>query len=176
MEQQGLHLNKPGLPALATPLPHPITPALNPATRVWQANSRADLVAASLIRRTAFNFPNDAGLSYFEDMADDWLRGDPARLYMVSLNDGPPVAIGALIMGAGIPGIYIMATLPNWGRRGLGKAVMSHMLKQAANDGHSCIALTAGAKGYPLYKQFGFEHIFDYKIYAPTIAEGHPAG
>ena len=176
LEQQGLHLNRPGLPALAAPLPHPISPDLHPATRVWQANSHADLAAASQIRHTAFNFPDGAGLTYFEDMADDWLRRDPARLYLVSLDDGPPVAIGALIMGAGLPGVYIMATLPDWGRRGLGKAVMAHILQQAAADGHSRIALTAGAKGYPLYKQFGFEHIFDYKLYAPTISEGHPAG
>ena len=167
LAQHKLVDDPPGLPALAAPLPTTF-PELNPKTHVWQANSRADLEAASTIRRTAFGFPERAALTYFEDMAEDWLRGDPARLYLVRLEDGPPVAIGALIMGAGIPGIYIMATLPGWGRQGLGKAVMAHMLSQATAEGHRIIALTAGVKGYPLYRQFGFEHIFDYKIFVPT--------
>ena len=50
-------------------------------------------------------------------------------------------------MGAGMPGVYIMATLPEWGRRGLGKAVMAHMITEAINEGHKMIALTAGDKG-----------------------------
>jgi predicted N-acetyltransferase YhbS len=60
-----------------------------------------------------------------------------------------------------------MATLPEWGRRGLGKAILARILTDAAADGHDLIALTAGVKGYPLYRQFGFEHIFDYAIYRP---------
>jgi len=170
LAQHGLVDGSPGLPALAAPLPTTF-PALNQKAHVWQANSRADLEAASTIRRIAFGFPEGAALTYFEDMAEDWLRGDPARLYLVGLDDGPPVAIGALIMGAGIPGIYIMATLPEWGRQGLGKAVMAHMLSESMAEGHSIIALTAGVKGYPLYRQFGFEHIFDYKIFMPAPDE-----
>ncbi len=164
--QHGLVFDRPSLPALAAPLPTAF-PELNANVQVWQANCREDLVAASLIRRTAFNFPESAALTYFEDMAEDWLRGDPARLYLACLDDGPPVAIGALIMGADIPGVYIMSTLPEWGRKGLGKAIMTHMLTEAMREGHKIIALTAGVKGYPLYRQFGFEHIFDYKIFRP---------
>jgi GNAT superfamily N-acetyltransferase len=165
--QHDLVFDRPGLPALAARLPTHF-PSPNPHAQVWQAATRTDLEAASTIRRVAFGFPKGVGLTYFEDMAADWLRGDPARLFLVRLDDGPPAAIGALIMGAGIPGIYIMATLPAWGRRGLGKAVMTHMLSTATEEGHQIIALTAGVKGYPLYRQFGFEHIFDFKIFAPN--------
>ena len=98
-------------------------------------------------------------------MSDDWLCGDPARLYLARLGNGPPAAIGALIMGAGIPGVYVMATLPEWGRRGLSKAILARILSEAAAEGHDMTALTAGPKGYPLYRQFGFEHIFDYTIH-----------
>jgi GNAT superfamily N-acetyltransferase len=159
-----LVFDPPGLPTMAAPLPT-LSPPLNPEVQVWQAAGLADLKAASFIRRIAFRFPEGAALTYFEDMAEDWLRGDPAKLYLARLGDGPPVAIGALIMGAEIAGIYIMATLPEWGRRGLGKAVMAHMIAQAMAEGHPLLVLTAGVKGYPLYRQFGFEHIFDYQIF-----------
>jgi GNAT superfamily N-acetyltransferase len=123
------------------------------------------LEAASAIRRIAFRFPAGVAADYFEAMAADWLRGDPARLYLARVEDGPPAAIGALIMGAGIPGVYVMATLPEWQRRGLGKAILTRILTGAAAEGPTIIALTAGKQGYPLYRQFGFEHIFDYDIY-----------
>ncbi|MCP4541264.1 MAG: GNAT family N-acetyltransferase [Chloroflexi bacterium] len=155
----------PSLPAMAASLPHSKSPPLNPDVQVWQAIGREDLEAASTIRRIAFSFPDGVGLDYFEAMSDDWLCGDPARLYMARLADGPPAAIGALIVGAGMPGVYIMATLPDWGRRGLGKAILARILSEAVAEGHDLIGLTAGTRGYPLYRQFGFEHIFDYAIY-----------
>ena len=164
LERHGLALGHPPLPAMVAPLPAQLPP-LNPDVQVWLAANRADLEAASTIRRVAFRFPAGAALDYFEAMADDWLKGDPARLYLARLPGGPPAAIGALITGAGIPGVYMMATLPEWGRRGLGKTILARILADAAADGHSLIALTAGEQGYPLYRQFGFEHIFDYAIF-----------
>ncbi len=141
-------------------------PPLNPEAHVWLASTKADLKAASTIRRIAFKFSEGVALDYFEAMAGDWLKGDPARLYLARLGDGPPAAIGALIMGAGYPGVYVMATLPEWGRRGLGKAIMARLVLEAATEGHKVMVLTAGSQGYPLYRQFGFEHIFDYGIYS----------
>jgi len=168
LKQHGMGFDPPTLPAMAAPLPAIETPELNPAAEVWLADCIEDLQAASTIRRIAFNFPPGIALDYFESMAEDWLRGDPARLYMARLDGGPTAAIGALIIGYGLPGVYIMATLPEWGRRGLGKAILNRILSDAADQGHDMIALTAGTKGYPLYRQFGFEHVFDYTIYRPV--------
>jgi len=173
LERHGLTDDRSPLPALVAPLPAHFPP-LNPDAQVWLAASQADLEAASTIRRIAFRFPDGADKrhpvahDYFEAMANDWLNGGPARLYLARLPDGPPAAIGALIMGAGLPGVYVMATLPEWTRRGLGKAILARILSDATVDGHTLIVLTASQFGYPLYRQFGFEHIFDYAIYRPT--------
>lgn len=167
LARHGFEFDPPPLPAMAAPLPVRQSPPPNPRVHVWQADGREDLQAASKIRRIAFRFPDGAAMDYFEAMSDDWLRGDPARLYLARLGNGPPAAIGALIIGAGIPGVYIMATLPQWGRNGLGKAILARILSQATAEGHDLIALTAGPKGYPLYHQFGFERVFDYSIYRP---------
>ena len=165
LARHGIEFRPPPLPAMVASLPSGQSPTLNPGVQVWQAVNRADLEAASTIRRIAFRFPDGAALDYFEAMEDDWLRGEPARLYLARLDDGPPAAIGALIVGAGMPGVYVMATLPDWGRRGLGKAILARILAEAVTAGHDLIALTAGSQGYPLYRQFGFERVFDYSIY-----------
>jgi len=166
LEKHGLVCDRDRLPAMVAPLPARRSPP-NPQAQVWQAQSRSDLEAASTIRRTAFRFPEGAAADYFEAMETDWLNGDPARLYLARLPDSPPAAMGALIMGAELPGVYVMATLPQWSRRGLGKAILDRILTDAAASGHSLITLTASRFGYPLYRQYGFEHVFDYAIYRP---------
>ena len=168
LENHGLVCQSPPLPTMIAPLPaRSVT--YNPLIRVWLATTPADLAAASSIRRVAFRFPEGAALDYFEAMSDDWLNGDPARLYLAGLGDGPPAAIGAWIMGAELPGVYVMATLPDWRRQGLGKAILARLVADAAIDRHPFMVLTASRFGYPLYQQFGFEQIFDYGIYRPTI-------
>lgn len=161
----GIVSDDPVLPAMAASLPLLDLEKGSPGIKVWLAESHFDLEAASKIRHTAFRFPEGVGTDYFEAMADDWLAGNPARLYLAGVNNGPPAAIGALIMGAGIPGVYVMATLPEWRRCGLGRAIITRILRQAGEDGHDLIVLTASRVGYMLYRQFGFEHVFDYQIY-----------
>lgn len=167
LKRHGLTFNGP-LPAMAAALPVAL-PELDPNICIRQVATHADLQAASVIRRAAFRFPDGAALTYFEDMADDWLEPErsAAWLYLAAVADGPPASLGALIVREGVAGVYVMATLPKWGRRGLGKAILAHILDKAMQQGHRLIALTASRFGFPLYRQFGFEHIYDYAIYVP---------
>lgn len=167
LRRYGLVPRERTLPALAARLPAHVPPP-PPHIVVWQAADRADLEAASYIRRIAFRFPPGMALDYFQSCADDWLGGRPpmcARLFLARLQDGPPAAIGAVVMGAGYPGVYVMATLPEWQRRGLGRAIMAQLMQTANATGCDLAFLTASPFGYPLYRQFGFEHIFDYRIF-----------
>jgi ribosomal protein S18 acetylase RimI-like enzyme len=68
-------------------------------------------------------------------------------------------------MGNGLPGVYVMATLTQAQGQGLGKAILTRLLSQAAAEGHRLIVLTAGARAYSLYRKFGFEHIFEYTLF-----------
>lgn len=166
-----LSLRSPLLPAMVASLVTPVAPLTTPfevpdsTVTVWQASTRDDLVAASHIRHAAFRFPEGIATDYFEAMPDSWLSTDTVKLYLARAGDHPPAAIGALIMGNGVPGVYVMATLPEWGRRGLGKAILARIMNDALADHHRMIVLTASRFGFPLYQQFGFERIFDYSIY-----------
>ena len=166
LERHGLKSDAYRLPTLIAPvLPVAEYPATNPAVEVWPATTLADLEAASTIRRIAFGWPSDVALTYFEDMAGDWLNSDLTRLYLARIGDGPPAAIGALVIGVGVPGIYVMATLPEWQGKGLGTAIMARLMVQAEAEGHQWVVLTAGRMGYKIYRSFGFEHLFEYQIF-----------
>lgn len=164
LESHGMVYNSPDLPAMVAPLPAPRAD-VEPSIRVWQAANVDDLKWASKIRHAAFRFPQGIATTYFEDMPDDWLKNENARLFLARAGDNPPASIGALIVGAGMPGVYVMATLPEWERHGLGRAILQRILTDAAGMGFPHIALTASKKGYPLYQKFGFERIFDYVFY-----------
>ncbi len=168
LEKHGLTYDAPPLPAMLASLSHSNTfPAYDETIHVWRARSIADLQAASRIRRMAFEFPEGEAETYFEDMSSDWL-GDasPARLFLAGKDESKPVSIGAVIEGAGIPGIYVMATLPDHYRKGYGKAVLTRLLAEAASAGNQLIALTASEAGFGLYAQFGFYHLFDFDFYS----------
>lgn len=168
LEQHGLIFDRPELPAMVAPLdPVAQYPAYDPAIRVWRAAAVEDLQYASTIRRVAFRFAEGVALDYFEAMAESWLNTDGVRLYLGASSDQPPAAIGALIIRENVPGVYVMATLPEQGRRGLGKAILTRIMMDAAAEGHRMIVLTASRVGAALYSQFGFMRVFDYAIYRP---------
>jgi GNAT superfamily N-acetyltransferase len=95
-------------------------------------------------------------------MGDD----SPARLFLAGENESEPLSIGAIIKGAGIPGVYVMATLPEHHRKGYGKAVLTRLLSEARSSGSQMLALTASKAGFALYSQFGFVHLFDFDFYS----------
>lgn len=168
LEKFGVTYDAPALPAMIASLSHNAKlPEYDKSIRVWRAHSIADLQAASRIRRMAFKFPEGEAATYFEDMPSDWLDdASPARLFLAGENESEPLSIGALIEGAGMPGIYVMATLPEHHRKGYGKAILTRLIAEARFAGNQMIALTASKAGFGLYSQFGFVHLFDFDFYS----------
>ena len=169
LKRCGLEYDAPPLPAMIAPLSQSESsfPKNDKSIQVWRAKNLEDLKAASKIRRLAFKFPEGEAVSYFEDMASDWLEdSSPARLFLAGRDESQPVSIGAMIEGAGIPGVYVMATLPDHHRQGYGKAILTRFLLEASSNKSKIIALTASEMGFPLYAQFGFVHLFDFDFYS----------
>jgi GNAT superfamily N-acetyltransferase len=167
LERHGLEYDAPSLPAMLASLEERSFPAYDENIRVWRARSLKDLQAASTIRRVAFKFPEGEATAYFEDMPSDWLDdSSPARLFLAGRDESEPVSIGAIIEGAGIPGVYVMATLPEHHRKGYGKAILTRLLTEAVSTGGEMVALTASKAGFGLYTQFGFYHLFDFDFYS----------
>jgi GNAT superfamily N-acetyltransferase len=169
LEKRGLEYDAPPLPAMIAPTlqSKKSFPMYAEDILVWRAESIADLQAASRIRRTSFKFPDGEALTYFEDMRSDWLdESSRARLFLAGRSKFEPVSIGAVIEGAGIPGVYAMATLPDQHRKGYGKAILTRLLSEPLSSKSRIIALTASEAGFGLYSQFGFIHLFDFDFYS----------
>jgi len=98
-------------------------------------------------RRSPLDLQLNAPASYAPD--------DPYRLYLARL-DGVPVATASVLLGAGVAGVYCVATVPEARRKGIGAAVVLAGLREAREAGYRVGVLGSTAMGFNVYRRLGF--------------------
>ena len=91
--------------------------------------------------------------------------GAPLRHY-VARRGGEPVASATVFLGAGVAGLYFVATPPAWRGAGLGTAVTLHALAAAGSAGYDTAVLGAEAPAVNLYRRLGFRPRGLMRVYA----------
>jgi GNAT superfamily N-acetyltransferase len=103
-----------------------------------------------------FDLPSEAAAGWLAGM--DFAAQQPLRHYLGSM-EGVPVAISSLCLAAGVAGIYSVATLPPFRRRGIGAAMTLAPLREAQTQGYRTGILQASAQGFTLYARLGFREV-----------------
>jgi ribosomal protein S18 acetylase RimI-like enzyme len=159
----GLHFEK-GTPGMALDLQ-----MLNRGSRVvpgLEIQPVKDLAALRLwcqVFVVGYGLPPDWSEPFYELMAKIGLDL-PTRNYIGYLN-GEPVAASSLFLGAGVAGIYSVATLPQARRKGIGAAMTVAPLLEARQLGYRAGILQSSEAGFPVYRRLGFEKLCEIEVF-----------
>jgi ribosomal protein S18 acetylase RimI-like enzyme len=127
------------------------TPPNLTVERVDDAEALEKWAYASIV---GFELP-DAEISIWFDVFAGLGFDLPLRNY-VGFLDGEPVATSQLFLAAGVAGIYVVATVPEARRRGIGAALTLAPLRQARAMGYRIGILHSSPLGLGVYQQLGF--------------------
>jgi predicted acetyltransferase len=93
------------------------------------------------------------------------------RCYLLCEN-GTPVSTSTLFLGAGVAGIYDVATLPSVRGRGYGSAITTAPALDAGALGYPIVVLQASSKGLPVYERLGFRTVCQIEHFAWKAPDG----
>jgi ribosomal protein S18 acetylase RimI-like enzyme len=156
MERQGLR-HSTDLPGMIAPsLLPPIKPL--PTLEVRRVGDRATRNAFCEIGALCFHVP----LPWFREVFDNDRVWESFASYVGYL-DGEPVSTTAIVRGAGVNGVYNVATVPGYQRHGFGEATMRAALSAHPPDP---VVLQSTPAGLKLYERMGFQTVTRISVWA----------
>jgi ribosomal protein S18 acetylase RimI-like enzyme len=97
-------------------------------------------------------------------IVSDLSRQDGVELYLGQA-DGRAVAASTLVLTGSTAGIYNVATVNDFRRRGIGEAMTWHCVSRGLESGCSVAVLQASSMGRPVYERMGFRTVAPYRTF-----------
>jgi len=156
----GLRLST-GLPGMiADRILPPVRPL--PQIDVRRVHGTATWDAFCEIGSVCFHVP----ITWFREVFDNGRVWD-RFISFVGYVDEEPVSTTSIVGGAGVIGVYNVATLPGFRRRGFGEAVMRHALAEVAREyAMERVILQSTPAGLELYQRMGFRTVARVAVYS----------
>ena len=104
----------------------------------------------------------DTALEYVKSAEIDSVSQEHSYL---GLMDGKTVGVSTVIYGAGVAGIYRVATIPEARGKGVGTAMTLRPLLDARDKGYRVGILQSSKMGYSVYKKIGFREYCKQTVY-----------
>lgn len=106
---------------------------------------------------TGFNVAGNVEASVYDLFTSLVFDSEVPWYHFVGLLDGVPVATSAMYVGAGVVGVYFVATVPQARRRGVGSLLTLAPLKKAIDMSYEIAVLHASPMAVSMYHSLGFQ-------------------
>ena len=137
----------------------PLRVAANPQVQVRAAPAQAGLADAVRVQSEGFGGGGrvEEGVARAEQALARW-----DYLFLVATLDGRPVGAASARFEAGVCGVYGVATLEGFRRRGVSTTLLHAVVDEAGARGCDLVFLSAEPGGYArrLYARLGFVEVF----------------
>jgi len=131
-------------------------------------SSNSDLIIEEIFDRKAmktwcdimtfvYDFPDFAQEPWFDMLTSLGLGSDESYRHFLARVEGKPVATASVFFGAGLAGLSSVATLPEYRKQGIGKAITLEPLLEARRMGYRIGALFSSEMAVDMYKEIGFK-------------------
>lgn len=132
-----------------------------PGLAIHELASDEDLVRFRETAFDGFGLPKQIAALFLTEQ----LRRRPGTKLYLGCVDGAPACTASLLLTPGVAGIYWVATLPPFRKRGLGAAITWAAVRGGIEAGAVVASLQASAAGEAVYTRMGFTTPFHYAKY-----------
>jgi GNAT superfamily N-acetyltransferase len=101
-------------------------------------------------------------------LSERTLEAGHVKHYVGSV-EGLPVATATIVLDGKVAGVWNVGTLPEWERKGIGGAIMRHILFDAQELGYNASMLLASPEGVPLYERLGYVTLDTMRVCVPDL-------
>lgn len=153
-----------GIPSLVlAPIPGATAPS---SLEVRDVTDRAALRDHVAVLASGFDWQPAAPAQIFTER----LLADPAWHGYTGYIAGQPAAASQLYVHGGVAGIYYVATVAAYRRRGFGEVITRHAMLAGLDAGCDMASLQASPMGFPIYTRMGFTQASSYRQFVPEEA------
>jgi ribosomal protein S18 acetylase RimI-like enzyme len=97
-------------------------------------------------------------------------ESDSAWQHYIGVLNGKPVSCASVFYATGVAGIYMVETVAEARRQGIGSAITLQALLDARERGYRVGLLQSSEMGYEVYRRLGFKTCFKIKTYGSAAA------
>lgn len=124
---------------------------------VVQAETKDHLEEWSIPVQSGFDLPEVARQALVNHFYGLFESNDDRFFHFIAQKNGQTIASSSLFLGAGVAGLYYVATLPEFKRQGIGKTMTLIPYQLAREKGYHIGVLQSTEAGLGLYKKLGFK-------------------
>ena len=140
-------------------------PSSPPDVTITEVQDTESLKTWCHVSAVGFGMPDSANSVWLDTFTSIGLGPAVPFRHYLGWWEGEPVAASSLLLGAGVAGIYNVATLPSARRRGIGTAVTFAPLRKAQAMGYRVSVLQSSQMAYSVYRRLGFQEYCKIDLY-----------